>query len=708
MNNNIILEGIETNNLKDINVELIKKAINLIIGPSGSGKSSLAYNTIGQIGQHEFLAMFADNVSEPTYKVKSFSNMLAAVPIKQSNHNNNVRSTIGTYFGLNRNIGYIYAVVLGLSEDIFVLNKESNLCNTCHGLGTISILDEVKIVDYNKPLNKNPFKCWNKNKDFYEQIIEKYCNDYGINSKKTFKELTNNEKKKILYGKSENKYSIRYKKINSFSRRTTRYFGVMTENPLLVNYSIGRQFYSEKSCPYCEGKKYNKEYEQYKVCNVSIGDFMCTPFSELITIIEKIIIKINDKKFLFTLNILKNFVEKAIELNLGHLFFHRAIPSLSGGELQRLRMVQVFNTQLTDLLVILDEPLGGLSGREKDYVYKNIVELSKKHTIVIVDHSEKFVSVAKKIIALGEEGGNKGGYLVDGETYLKNQRYSQSISLPQVKKEIHVLLKNNVYKYEGVDLKIAENCMNLIIGDSGVGKSTLLREYFIQNFEKYLYINQKPLLGNKNSSVATILDIYKRILELFAKKFSKDKNYFSNLTGNDGMCPICQGGGYIQYGKDKANLTSLECEECQGTGFNKNLKKYKIKEKNIFDIWKMTISESIEYFEKYDDKIVEVLIRAQNIMLGHLKIGQPTSTLSGGENIRIKALKAFKTSANIIGIDEPFKGLNQQEIFKMIKYLELIRSAGKTIIVIDHTEDIDDYFSKKIILKNRKNWLVGI
>lgn len=704
----IIINGIETNNIKDISVKLAKKSVNLIIGPSGSGKSSLAYNTVAQIGQHEFLAMFADNVSEPTYKVNSFSNMVAAVPIKQSNHNNNIRSTIGTYFGLNRNIGYIYAAVLGLSEEIFVLNKESNLCDNCHGLGTVSVLDEIRIVDYNTPLEKNPFRCWNKYKDFYAQIIKQYCNDCGIDSEKSFRGLTNVEKNKILYGESEKKYSIRYKKNNVFSRRTTKYFGVMTGNSLLANHSIGKRFYTEKPCPCCDGKKYAKEHEQHKIYGLSIGDFMCTPFSELISVIQKVIEKGNYNRLSFTLNVLKNFVEKAIELNLGHLFFHRAIPTLSGGELQRLRMIQVFNTQLTDLLIVLDEPLAGLSGKEKNYVYENIVELSKKHTIVVVDHSEKFVSVARKIIALGEAGGSKGGYLINSARYLERQRCREDIEVPKIEKEIHIALKNCVYRYEGVEITIAENCINLITGYSGVGKSTLLREYFPQYFEKYVYINQKPLLGNKNSTVATALDISRRISELFAKKFSKDKKFFSNLTGNDGMCSACQGAGYIEYGSDRNMLTRLECQECQGTGFKKELKKYKINGKSIFDIWKMTISEGILYFDKYDKKIVESLMKAESIMLGHLSIGQPTGTLSGGENIRIKILKTSKTSANILGIDEPFKGLSQQEIFRMIKYLELIRNNGKTIVVVDHTDNIENYFSKKIILKNEKNWMIGI
>lgn len=708
MNDTIVIEGIETNNLKNIDVEIVKKGINLIIGPSGSGKSSLVYDTIAQIGQHEFMAMFADDVSEPSYKVRSFSNMVASVPIKQSNHNNNIRSTIGTYFGLNRSIGLIYAVILGLSEDFFVLNKESNLCENCHGLGYVSQLDYNKIVNFNVPLKNVPFRCWNRYKDFFAQMIVNFCRDNKIDSSKTFRELTDREKQLILHGESSENYSVRYRKTNAFSRRTSKFYGILTDQPMLPNCGIGKSFYSDFECECCHGRKYGKQFDEYKVQGGSIGEFMTTDFASLKTVVDRISKEIVDDRLAFTIKNLKAFIDKAIDLNLGHLCFHRAIPTLSGGELQRLRMVQVFTTQLSDLVLVLDEPLAGLSGSEKKSIFNNVISLAKKHTVVLVDHGDTFYKVADKIIALGEKGGSAGGKLINVESFLKRQSEINKFTPPEVTSQILVELNSPIYKYKGVKVSFADDCMNLITGYSGVGKSTLLREYLPQYFENYLYINQKPLLGNKNSCVATVLNISNKISELYAKKHKKDKKFFSSLTGNDGMCPVCGGAGYIDYGDAYHQGARIECRECEGTGFNKILKKYKIKGDSIFDVWKMTLEEAVDFFEDTDKSISRICSTAAAIMLGHLHIGQSTGTLSGGENIRIKIMKASRSTAVIIGVDEPFKGLSNIEIDAVAKFLDEIRKKGRTVIVIDHTEGVERYFSQWIQVENTAdNMLCG-
>ncbi|MDR2558830.1 MAG: ATP-binding cassette domain-containing protein [Oscillospiraceae bacterium] len=433
---------------------------------------------------------------------------------------------------------------------------------------------------------------------------------------------------------------------------------------------------------------------------------MVTPFYDLNRWIEAVEKenKVNDLSLVISR--LKSFVKKANELDLGHLSINRAIPTLSGGELQRLRLVQVFNTQLSDLLIILDEPLAGLSGDDRESVYDNIISLSEKHTLLIVDHHKSFLSKAKTIIALGEKSGKNGGFLINAQKYFDSQKIKYNYTKNKIYKTFSILLDNDVYSYNGVSISIAENCKNLILGKSGVGKTTVLREYFPQFFEHYTYINQKPLLGNKDSYVATLLDVFNKIADGYAKKFKKDKKFFSNLTGNEGACPLCRGAGFIEYGNDY-NLAKIECHECEGTGFNENLKKFCLNGKSIFDIWKMTIDEAIIFYSEIDKKLADILSEASALLLGHLTIGQPTATLSGGENIRIKMLKATTTTSLIYGIDEPFRGLGVTEIYYVIQYLDKLTQKGKTIIVADHEEESFKFFSNIIMLENREGKLLG-
>lgn len=579
----------------------------------------------------------------------------------------------------------------------------------CHGIGSVKSLDENKIIDYNVPLRLNPIRCWNRYKDFYIAVLEAYCRDKHINPDKTFRELSEDERAAILRGSSVEKYSVRYKKLNFVSRRTTKYYGVMTEQPMLPSYSIGSSFYSDFTCGACGGRKYSSEHENYKIFGYSIGKLMTLPFSTLSLVLSKIAAQLDSSpKLVFSLKKLIDFVRSAESLQLGHLHLHRTIPSLSGGELQRLRLVQVFNSQLSDLLVILDEPLAGLSGRERKAVYDNIVKISNKHTLLIVDHSKEFAFTASRIYALGEGSGINGGNLIDVDAYWKSQKVVNDLIPPAPQSFFDICLNSRIYDFCGVDLTIALNCLNLITGASGVGKSTLLREYFPQVLNSYVYVSQKVLVGNKNSCVATLLDIYGQISQLFAKKHNKDKKLFSNLTGNDGACPMCGGAGYIEYGYDARTKVCMQCESCNGTGFNPLLKKYKLEGKSIFDVWAMTIDEGESFFRNFDAKLAEALQSAVDLLLGHLKIGQPTNTLSGGENIRAKLLKSRRSSAKIIGVDEPFKGLNRVEIFTVAKYLDYLRQKGKTVCVIDHSSDVECFFSKKIHLVNLNGRITGM
>jgi len=697
MSEYIYVDGIQTNNLKNIDVSIEKNALNLIIGPSGSGKTSLAYDTIAQIGLHEFMSMFADDIDEPKYIVRNYRNMIATVPIKQINHNTNVRSTIGTSLGLQMSVISLFSSAFKLPENHFTLSREGNVCTKCHGLGVIKILDEHKLVDFTARIKDNPFRCWRRHQDYYSKMLEKFCTEKGIDPSKTYQELSEENRELLLRGVSEDKYTVRLKNKSS---RTSKYFGVYTGQPMLKNFKIPDRFFSDRECTECCGKKYSKECEKLTLNGLSIGQVMTENFDNLIVWLDQYSRHIREPSLQFEVEKLRRFLTKAVEFGLGYLYFHRTIPSLSGGELQRLRMIQICNSQLMDMLVVLDEPLAGLSGEEKSIIYRNIIDLSKKHTTLIVDHGNDFVKAAKTVTTLGPKGGKQGGEIISAEDYLNVQKKQREepffVEIPQSYTTLN--LRNNIYQYKGVDIQFGDYCLNLLHGRSGIGKSTLLREYFPQRFEDYLYIDQKPLLGNSNSNVATGLDIFTRITNLYANEFDLDRRFFSNRSGDEGTCPVCGGSGYLEYSTVSYHKIRIECQDCEGSGFHKRLHGYKFKERSLFEIWKMTIDEAIPFFETLDKKITLILREASSLMLGHLILGQPISSLSGGENIRIKILKALNSKAQILGIDEPFKGLGENEMRSVIEYLYKLKDKGKTIIIIDHEEAVKKYFAVQLEL----------
>ena len=707
MSEDILVRGIETNNLKSISISLKKNAINLIIGPSGSGKSSLAYDTIAQIGLHELGTMYADFLIEPRYKVDSYENMLVTVPVEQVNHNNNVRSTIGTYFSLNLCLSKIFSSVLSIPYDNFVLNKVENICPKCLGIGYSKVLDPNKIIDYDKTIEDVPFRCWNRSKDFYRQILICYCRENDIPTTIKFRELTQSQKNDLLNGCSDNKYTIKFKSANRFTTRTTKYFGPLNEKVMLKSFSPSSRFFSDKPCSQCNGEKFDISHRQHKVAGLSIGEVLTTPFCSLENWIDKVEKTYDCNHFAFSLNQLKLFIKKAIELKLGYLYLNRSIPSLSGGELQRLRLTQIFTNQLTGLLIILDEPLAGLDAEEQNIVYKNIKKLSGKHTLLIVDHHDKFIKDAARIISLGPGSGKNGGNIIDTKQYLKKEKINIHVPNYPCLSEKHLKILSNVYSYKGIDITICDQSMNIISGPSGIGKSTVLREYLPQILDNYDYISQKPLFGNVHSTVATELEIMNKLTNLFSKTTGKSRSLFSNMPSADGACRYCKGTGLIKYGTQSGDIMTFNCNNCNGTGFDKKVSKYYYHSKSLIDILRMTVDEAFDFFFKYDESIASILENAKKLLLGHLVLGEKTSQLSGGENVRIKILKCSFSDKNVLGIDEPFKGLNNCEINTISLFLYRLSLLGKTIIVVDHEEESFQYFAKHIVLENRAGILTG-
>jgi len=266
--------------------------------------------------------MYSDISVEPEYKVNAYSNMLVTIPIKQNNNNTNIHSTIGTYFNMNPHIALLYSAMLNMPYDFFILNKSENVCPQCHGIGCAKELDVNRLIDYNIPLENCPVKCWVRYKDFYKQIIKEFCKDNNIDFTKTFRALSKKERALFLHGESKVKYAFRYKRNNYFSHRTSYFYGVLTRKKMMPDFNFGVQFYTEKECSLCSGKKFVQDHDSAKLNSLSIGELMCTSSSELNTWLDNVKNSITDN-LEFIIKEISIFVKTAINLKLEYLFFNR-------------------------------------------------------------------------------------------------------------------------------------------------------------------------------------------------------------------------------------------------------------------------------------------------------------------------------------------------------------------------------------------------
>lgn len=687
---NMLYKGISTHNLKHIDVEVQGKKMLCIAGVSGSGKSSLAFSTIAAISMEEYGRLTSDQEYEQDYVIDEYGAVPMAIPLKQLNYNVNPRSTIATYFGLQRPLNYIIAKMSGLSLNMLNFNGDGH-CPECMGLGYKKIPDANAIIRWDVPIKDVPFDCWkNTYKDFYKQLLVKYCEEIGIDSKKTLKELPETKQKKLLNGIGTDKYTIQYKNGSSVRRKTTCYYGPLVEiggtKQIFPTVSYDGYMKSDK-CPSCMGSRLKSKVANTQVIKgVRILDIQTAPFTELVGIISKL--SAEDKDVSAPVKNIKLFVDKAIQLGLGHLSISRGISTLSGGELQRLRLTQLLSGNLTDMMIVLDEPTASLHPSECSMVASMISELKKNNTVIAVEHNEEVLKYADKVLYLGKYGGENGGNIITKKEFEEVIKVTENKDFAEGKKILSIQPVSEYVSYKGT-INIHMNSLNVICGTSGSGKSVILHDSLPSILDNYVDISQKPIKGNSLSTVGTYTKLSEEVRSCFAKKFKKD-NAFFNRSGSVG-CKCCGGNGYTDIGEYYGKPVKTVCSECGGTGYGSSAEDYRIKDISIADAAKMPVSDLKKYLE-LSQKALQTMDLIEKVHLGYLSLNRSITTLSGGENQRIKLVMALiKKEGMIIGLDEPVKGLSPKEISSIIELLySQIRESNKTFIVTEHNTQFID------------------
>jgi excinuclease ABC subunit A len=690
--NNSVYIGIKTNNLKNIDFTLPHNKITLLMGSSGSGKSSLAVETIHKISFNELSQLMNLSEEPSNYSIDEYFNILPSIALIQDNYNKNPRSTIATYFKIDIFFKKLFSTINKVPSKLFQFNKFDTACEKCLGTGIEFVPDITKIIDNEKEIKNIPFKNWQSSyKDFYSQILKLFCKDNDIDIEKKFNDLDIKSQEKLLYGVSEKKYKINYKLQGKKRVRTTQYIGPIIELKSIVKPSDKeKKYFSQKTCSRCNGFRFSKKVLEYKIYNKNLGELYSLQIDELISWIKEYKNQWqqhNIEKIAF--NQILIFLEKMIDVKLEYLNLNRSIPSLSGGELQRLRFAKAINSQFNNFLYIFDEPSSGLHPSELNNIITTIKQIkNNNNTILIIEHNEIFKKVSDNTIILG---GENGGEIV--ENYKKEK---ETIQYNFFQSNSNILIQNESYNnIHNLNIEVPIESLIAICGKSGSGKTSFAKFILPKYCKNPTYLDQTPINGNKYSILATYLGIFDEIKKLFAKENKIDIDYFSFYHTSIGKCNTCKGTGVL---KDEVENINIICPSCEGKRFSSKTLKYKVNNLNIYEYLSLPISELIKIIPISMKKTKKVLNFLLHINLGYISLFREIATLSGGESQRVKLGSTFfKYQKNRTYIlDEPFRGLDVNSKYKLISFLYDIVKKGNTIFFIEH-DILSIYYSSYII-----------
>ena len=633
-----------------------------------------------------------------------------------------------------------------LSPRMFSFNNPFGACPTCAGIGYLMKMDEDLIIpDKNKTLYDGVkafgASTMKKSETMAKMYFESIAKHYGVDIKKPIKSLPRSFLDKILYGTGTEEIDFEYSSVAGTRKFKAPFEGVIPtlERRHSETKSQGmRDFYeyymSDSDCPDCKGARLRKESLAVKVGSKNINELTNMPINKIKDYINSL--KLTKKEQIISDQIIKELNKRLqflIDVGLEYLTLSRSAGTLSGGEAQRIRLATQIGSALTGVLYILDEPSIGLHQRDNERLINTLKKLRDLgNTVLVVEHDEDTMLVADQVIDIGPGPGVHGGKVIAQGTAEEIMKVEDSITGQYLsrRKQIRVPEKRRKPKREFIEVIGAteNNLKNLnvkfplgvftcVTGVSGSGKSTLVNEVLyksiarklyeskekpgrckeikgIENIDKIINIDQSPIGRTPRSNPATYTGVFDHIRDLFAttneaKLRGYDKGRFSfNVAG--GRCEACNGDGIIRIEMHFLPDVYVPCEVCHGKRYNNETLQVKYKGKTISDVLDMTVEEALEFFKNIP-RIKQKIQTLYDVGLGYIKLGQPSTTLSGGEAQRVKLateLSKKPTGKTLYILDEPTTGLHIADVHKLVDILQRLVDTGNTIVVIEHNLDL--------------------
>lgn len=702
MQDYITIRELNQNNLKNVSLDIPKQKIVVFTGVSGSGKSSIVFDTVAAESQRQMNETYTAFMRGrlPKYekpKVEVIDNLSASVIVDQSRLGGNARSTVGTisdmYAALRLLFSRIGEPYVGTAS-YFSFNDPNGMCPECYGIGKVMEVDVESRLD--------PEKTWNEGMAELPafHVRNWYWKQYAESSlfplDKKWKDFTELERNRLLYGADVQGGQRLSKKVEGISSMMHRLL-INRDNTDLKDTSTRRlqSLIHEKECPACLGKRLNAAVRSCRVSGYSIDQMCDMEFTQLVKVLQGI----DDPRAKSIVDALVASLTRMIDIGLPYLFMNRESSTLSGGEAQRLKLVRYMGSALTGMTYIFDEPSTGMHPRDVHRMTKLLKELRDKgNTVLVVEHDKDIISIADEVIDVGPLAGKDGGQILFQGSYqellcsgtLTGNAMQEKTPIkpnPRKPKEFLPIRDACLHNLDHISVDIPLHVLTVVTGVAGSGKSTLIRDVFARQYaDQVVLVDQSPVTATGRSAPATFLGFFDEIRKVLAEENGVDPSLFS--FNSKGACPVCKGRGFITTELVFMDPVTTVCEVCEGSRYSKEALSYRYRGKNIVEILGMSAEDACSFFSD-NPKIHKPLKAMLEVGLPYLSLGQPLSTLSGGERQRVKLAKYLNSrKGNVYVLDEPTTGLHASDIKTVMELLDGFVKRGNTVIVIEHNLDV--------------------
>lgn len=700
----IIISAARENNLKNVSLRIPKRKITIFTGVSGSGKSSIVFDTIAAESTrllNENFSMFVRNFLPryPQPDADAIENLSMAVIVDQKRLGGGSHSTMGTITDISPILRLLFSRVgqpyIGQAH-MFSFNDPQGMCPECNGIGRRLGVDISKAVDMSKSLNEGAIMLPDYSVNGWDWNIIVQTGSFDPD--KELSEYSDEELEQLLYGKARKvKMDFAGKSTNItvegvIEKFTNKYIKQDVKTKSERTQKAVAPFITEGSCSSCHGARLSQAALSCKVNGFNIAEMSSMEVGQLIRVIREI----NAPVAAPVVKSLTERLQHLVDIGLDYLTLDRETDTLSGGESQRVKMVKHLSGSLVDVTYIFDEPSIGLHPRDVHRLNELLQKLRDKgNTVIVVEHDPDVIKVADHIVDVGPYAGSRGGTVVYEGSYhglleagtLTGTHMKRPLQLkhdcrqPSGKLSIKDATLHNL---QNVSVDIPTGVLTVVTGVAGSGKSTLINEVFLSQHPDAIVIDQSAVGVSTRSNPATYTGIMDDVRKAFASANKVSQSLFS--FNSKGACENCQGLGVVYTDLAFLESVKLPCEVCEGRRFKEEVLAYKLNGKSIAEVLEMTVEQALDFFQLKE--VVRKLQAMSDVGLNYITLGQPLSTLSGGECQRIKLASELHKKGSIYVMDEPTTGLHMSDIGHLLGIMNRLVDAGNTVIVIEHNLEV--------------------